>query len=370
MSKLTIDDIVSVVVSTAGASTPRDAFNIGCIVGESAHIDVATRCKTYTSIDGMADDGFVETDPEYKAAALYFGQTPAPQKVVIGRKDATQGSTETWLAAVTDCRAKSSLWYGCYLAGTVTDADHQAVATYLNGKTAAYFMDSSDAADLTTANTGKLGKMFLLTFKRVGGIYSTTAYAGAALMGRAMGLNDGTPRSSFTMAYKNLAGVTPDDLDAGQVANLQAKNANYYVNRSGSFNVLEQGRMMDGTWMDELIQLDQLANDMQIACVDVLTKTPTKIPYTDAGVLQLVLACSGACENAVTRGFLAPGVWNLPDVLDLAQGDTLEAGYLCMAEPVAEQSAANKSLRICPPIYACVNMAGAVHNAAVKIIVE
>lgn len=370
MSKLTIDDIVSVVVSTAGASTPRDAFNIGLIIGASEHISVATRCKTYTSIDGLADDGFLTTDPEYMAAALYFGQNPAPKKLVVGRKDSSQNSTETWLAAVTDCRAKSSLWYSCYIAGTATDADHAAVATYLNGKTAAYFVDSSDATDLTAANTGKLGKLFLLTFKRVAGIYSAVNYAGAALMGRAMGLNDGTPRSSFTMAYKNLAGVTPDDLDAGQVANLQAKNANYYVNRSGSFNVLEQGRMMDGTWIDELIQLDQLANDMQIACVDVLTKTPTKIPYTDAGVLQLVLACNGACENAVTRGFLAPGVWNLPDVLDLAQGDTLEAGYLCMAEPVADQSIANKSLRICPPIYACVNMAGAVHSAAIKVIVE
>lgn len=370
MSKLVIDDIVSVVVTTAGAATPRDGFNIGLIVGTSAHITVANRCKMYSSLDSMVADGFLTTDPEYVAAALYFGQNPAPQKVVIGVKDTAQGTSETWVQAITDCRAKNSQWYGCYIAATLTAADHQAVATYLNGKTACYFMDSADAADLTSGMTGKLGVLSALNFKRVAGMYSATPYAGAAFMGRAMGLNDGTPKSAFTMAYKNLAGVTPDDLDESQVAYLQAKHANYYVVRGGSYYVLEQGVTLDGTWIDELIGLDQLANDMQISCMDVLAKTPTKIPYTDAGVLQLVLACIGACENAVKRGFLAPGVWKQADVLDLAQGDTLEAGYLVQAEPVAEQSAANKALRICPPIYACVNLAGAVHNAAIKVIVE
>lgn len=366
MSKLKIDDIVTVVVETSGAATPRTGFNIGLIVGASEHITTADRCKVYSSLDAMADDGFVETDPEYKAALLYFAQTPKPQKVVIGRKDASQNSTETWVQAITDCCNKNGDFYAVYCAGTLTAAEHQAVATYVETKMLAYFMDSSDAADKTNANTGKIGVLYQLSFKRTVALFSTTLYAAAALMGYAMGANDGTPNSAYTLAYKSLAGVTPDDLSAGEVGYLQGKNANYYVTRGATYMVVEQGKCLNGGWFDELIGIDQLANDMQISCMDVL-KNARKVPYTDTGVLRFVLACSGCCANAVRRGFLAPGVWTQDDVLDVARGDTLPTGYAVQAEPVASQPAADKQLRKCPPLYACVITAGAIHSAVIKV---
>lgn len=369
MSKLNIDSIVNVVVSTAGVATARKGFNVGLIVGASEHITTADRCKAYNSLDAMVDDGFLETDPEYKAAALYFAADARPQKVVIGRKDATQGSTETWVQAVTDCMAKSADWYGCYLAGTVTAADLQAVATYLETKVAALFYDSADAADIGTANTGKIGVMKGLSFKRAIGLYSTTTYAGAALMGYAMGGNDGTPNSHYTLKFKTLPGVTPDDLGETEVTNCKAKNGNVYVCRSATYNQVEDGVCANGGFFDELIGLDQLANDMQLACMDVL-KNARKVPYTDAGALQFVLACNGACQNAVRRGFLAPGIWQKDAVLNLNRGDMLETGYLCQAEAVADQAESQKLLRICPPIYVCANLAGAIHSVAIKVIVQ
>lgn len=368
MSKLKIDDIVSVVVETSGVATPRTGFNIGLIVGDSNHITPADRCKVYSSLDAMAEDGFLETDPEYRAALLYFAQTPKPQKVVIGRRNAAESNGETWVQAITDCCNKNGDFYAVYCAGTLTAAEHQAVATYVETKMLAYFMDSSDAADKTNANTGKIGVLYLLSLKRTVAMYSVTAYAGAALMGYAMGANDGTPNSAYTLAYKSLAGVTPDDLSEGEVGYLQGKNANYYITRGDTYMVVEQGKCLNGGWFDELIGIDQLANDMQISCMDVL-KNARKVPYTDAGVLRFVLACNGCCDAAVKRGFLAPGVWTEDDVLDVARGDTLPDGYAVQAEPVASQSTDNKKLRVCPPIYACVITAGAIHSVAIKVIV-
>ena len=375
MSKLKIDDIVNIVVSTAGASTPRDAFNVGLIVGSSTHITTTDRCKVYTSLASMVDDGFLTTDPEYLAATKYFAQDPAPQKVVIGRRDATETNNtpnETWVEAITACKQKNGEWYSVYVANAtaLTAAEHVAIAAYVQTIIAAYFYDDSAAADITSVTTDVFSLIKAQSYKRAFGLYSSTKYAGAAAMGRAMGLNDGSAGSAFTMAYKALAGVTPDDLGETEVGILKGKYANYYVTRGSSYNVLESGVTGDGSWFDDIIGLDQLANDMQLGCMDLLANTPAKIPYTDAGALQFVLACNEACENAVRRGFLAPGVWNQATVLDLETGDMLEAGYLVQAEPVADQSASNRSLRICPPIYACVNVAGAIHQVTIKVNVQ
>lgn len=375
MSKLKIDDVVNVVVSTAAVATPRDGFNIGLIIGSSTHITTATRCKVYSDLAGMVSDGFVATDPEYKAAEKYFAQNPAPQKVVIGRRDATLNNSvpaETWVEAITACKNINGSWYGVYVADAtgLTSAEHQAIAAYIETIVAAYFFDDSTAADITSATTDVFSVIKGLGYKRTFGLYSATKYAAAAALGFAMGANDGTAGSAYTMFAKSLTGVTPDDLSESEVGYLKGKNANYYVTRGGTYNVLENGVMADGTWFDEVIGLDQLSNDIQLGCMDVLANTRTKVPYTDAGALQFVIACNEACENAANRGFLAPGIWDGNPVLELQTGDTLEAGYLCQAEPVADQTSANRSLRICPPIYACVHLAGAIHSATIKVYVE
>lgn len=375
MSKLNIDDVVNVVVSTAAVATPREGFNIGLILGSSSHISTTDRCKVYSSLDGMLDDSFVATDPEYKAAAMYFAQNPKPSKVVIGRRDATLNNSvpaETWVEAITACRQKNGTWYGLYIADAtgLSTADITAIVTYTETLKVAFFFDDSTAADITSATTDVFSVLMSASRHRVFGMYSGTKYAGAAVMGFAMGANDGTAGSAYTMFGKSLSGVTPDDLSETEVGYLKAKNANYYVTRGGTYNMLENGVMADGTFFDEVIGLDQLSNDIQIGCMDVITKTRTKVPYTDAGSLQFVLACNEACENAANRGFLAPGIWDGPPVLELQTGDTLEAGYLCQAEPVADQSSANRSLRICPPIYACVHLAGAIHSSTIKVYVE
>lgn len=371
MSKLKIDDVVNVVVSTAAVATPREGFNIGLIIGSSNHISTADRCKVYSSLESMVDDGFLTTDPEYLAATKYFAQTPAPQKVVIGRKGDTE-SGETWVQAITACKQKNGEWYGVYVATAtaLSAAEHQAIAAYVETMVAAYFLEDSTAADLTAGTSDVFAVLKAQSLKRTFALYSTTKYAGAAALGFAMGANDGTAGSAYTMAYKTLAGVAPDDLSETDVANLKAKNANYYITRGSGYIVLENGVTSSGAWFDEVIGLDQLANDIQLACMDVLTNTRTKVPYTDAGAMQFVLACNEACEDALTRGFLAPGIWEGNSVLDLETGDTLESGFLCQAEPVADQPASKRSMRICPPIYVCVRLAGAIHSATIKVFVE
>lgn len=367
MPNLKLDDIVQIEISTTGPATARDTFNVGLIVGKSKHIDEKIRVKLYGSVDAMAEDGFIGTDPEYKAALLYFAQKPAPTRVAIG----VCNGNETWADAIKACKGASGDWYACYCAANsgevLTTAEHQANAAYVETLKAAYFFDDSETVDLEAVNTDVFSTLKKLSYRRCPGLYSKTPYAGAALMGFAMGANNGTAGSAYTLYGKTLVGVLPDDLDETAVDNLKTKNANYYVTRGGKYQLVENGVTANGTWFDEVIGIDQLANDMQLGCMDTITKTKTKIPYTDTGALHFVSACNDACSNALTRGFLAPGIWKGKDVLDLQEGDTLENGYMCMAEPVANQPVADKVLRKCPPIYACLNTAGAIHSVVVKV---
>ncbi|MBQ3476788.1 MAG: DUF3383 family protein, partial [Clostridia bacterium] len=205
MSKLKIDDIVNVVVSTAGVATPREGFNVGLIIGSSAHISTADRCKVYSDLEGMVDDGFLTTDPEYLAATKYFSQNPAPQKVVIGRRDATMNNdtpAETWVEAITACKQKNGTWYGVYVANAtaLTSAEIQAIAAYIETIVASFFFEDAIAADITSATTDIFSVLKGLSYKRTFGLYSATKYAGAAALGFAMGANDGTAGSAYTMA--------------------------------------------------------------------------------------------------------------------------------------------------------------------------
>ena len=81
---LPVSDIVNVqVVMTPLAAQTRD-FGSLLILGDSDIIDTTERLRLYTTLDAVADD-FGTVAPEYKAAALYFGQTPQPSTLYLGK---------------------------------------------------------------------------------------------------------------------------------------------------------------------------------------------------------------------------------------------------------------------------------------------
>ena len=88
---------VSRVVSVRTTMSPRavQSRNFGAmlILGSSQVIDTDERTRAYGSIAEVVADFGTEA-PEYKCAVLYFGQSPKPSVLYIGRwaKDATNGS--------------------------------------------------------------------------------------------------------------------------------------------------------------------------------------------------------------------------------------------------------------------------------------
>lgn len=89
---LSVSDVVNVSIVMSPKAAQTRNFGSLLILGDSSVIDTTERLRKYTSIDGIAAD-FGTSAPEYKAAALYFGQTPQPTTCYVGKwaKSATAG---------------------------------------------------------------------------------------------------------------------------------------------------------------------------------------------------------------------------------------------------------------------------------------
>lgn len=371
MALLNIDNIVNINITVSEESNTNLGYNIGLIVGASSHISAATRIKRYANTAEMLADGFLATDPEYLAAVMYFAQSPSPKAVYIGVMDGDSGSSETLLTAVEACWAINSDWYGLYVCDAA-DSVITNIAKWAADHKVCLFYNSSVAAALEAEETSDI----FSTIKALGtnnccGVYSSTNHAAAAVMGLAMGLNDGTEDSAFTLAYKKLNGVSIENLTSAQVATLKDKNANVFLSRAGNYTTLEQGVNNDGTPFDEVLGLHQISGNIQTAIMDLLTNPNTrKIPYTDEGVMRFVSAINDVCAGARRRGFLAPGIWNGGKIMELEDGDALAEGYYVQVETVAGQSAEKRKNRIAPPIYVCLKLAGAIEYAVISVTVE
>jgi Protein of unknown function (DUF3383) len=81
---LAINRLVRTSINLAPLAAARRGFGVLLICGDSDVIDAVERVRTYTGLDSVADD-FGTTAPEYLAAQLYFGQTPRPSTLMIGR---------------------------------------------------------------------------------------------------------------------------------------------------------------------------------------------------------------------------------------------------------------------------------------------
>lgn len=81
---LPVSNIVNVQVSLS--ATPAQGENIDSmlIVGSSSVINVVERMRSYATLAGVAAD-FSNVSPEYLGAQLWFGQSPQPISVNIGR---------------------------------------------------------------------------------------------------------------------------------------------------------------------------------------------------------------------------------------------------------------------------------------------
>lgn len=379
--KLDLRPIVKVDINLSAKAAARKGFNVGLILGSSDVIPVSERVRVYTSPAAMLADGFANTSDEYVAAQLYFNQSPQPDKLCVGVIDTA--NSEDKATAMEACRLANSEWYE-FVALGAADAESEALAAWAESATPRtlhmYTTHSSDVLQPTYDEedpTEQIQDVFMKlkanNYRRSWGVYNSgTANAAAAWMGKANGLNSGTAGSMFTMAYKSAVGITTDSLTEAQVQYVAGSrtttgnNGNVYVTRAEDYDLLQQGYMADGTSFDEIMGLDMLENDIILNVMDLLAQS-RKVPQTPAGVASIINVINQACDKHVRTGFIAPGQWNGSQCLELMTGDYLDAGYLVQSDDLDSQPQADRDKRICPTIYVCVKLAGAIEFVVIEV---
>ena len=487
---LSVSRLVSVQTIFSPVAAGRRGFGTLLILGDSAVIGPSERLRVYTTLEAVAQD-FGVTAPEYYGAALYFGQSPRPAQLMIGRwlssavpaqltgaiLTAAQQTLANWTAIIdgafditidgtdinltalnfssvtnlngvatvvstalntalagascvwngsqfiiygatsgstgaigyaTDTASStvasmmgltagaavavdagadsespavaaalfadlSASWYGLTFcaAATITDAEHLAVAAFIEGASKArrYGVTVQSTQAINPLSDTDLGSQLKAAgYRRTSWIYSShNPYAVCSMFARAFAVNFSGNRTTITLMYKQLPGVVYEQLTETQAQALESKNGNVYVLYDNDTAILQYGVNCDGSYFDELHGADWLADAIQVALYNVLYQSQTKIPQTDEGTAQLVNAAQRVLDQAVQNGFAAPGIWNADGFGTLQRGDRLDSGYYVYMPSVDDQDQSEREERMAPPMQIAVKLAGAIHTADVII---
>lgn len=80
-----VSKVVNVSIVTSPTFPQRRGFGVLNVIGESARLPLGERIRFYADMDGVKED-FESTDEEYKAALVYFSQSPRPTEIAISRR--------------------------------------------------------------------------------------------------------------------------------------------------------------------------------------------------------------------------------------------------------------------------------------------
>lgn len=141
MSGLSVSDLVRVTISLTPAGAQPLSFGILMVAGDSSVINGTQRLRSYNDYNSVSTD-FGVNAPESKAAALYFGQTPQPATINIGRwlRVATAGENDGGI--LSSSQQTLALWTSITSGGFTVSIDGTAynitalnftAATNLNG---------------------------------------------------------------------------------------------------------------------------------------------------------------------------------------------------------------------------------------------
>lgn len=318
----------------------------------------------------------VTSTVDYATAPTGAG-APTDIGAMLGARAADLGVKTTGVAAesVTDSlnalQDKNQSWYGVTFTNELTEAQLKEAAAWSEARvkifgfttSASNVQDAAVSNDIASFMKANLYDRTFYTYD------NDDAYQVVSAFARAFTVNFNEQNSTLTLKFKQLPGTTPVVITESQRQALLSKNCNYYT-YFGDSAMLAEGVMASGKFFDEIHGLDWLQNAIETNVFGYLFTRTTKVPQTDKGVAALVQQVEKACQEGVSNGLLAPGVWNGEDLGEMKSGAFLPKGFYVYAQPVAEQNQSDREARKSPPIQVIAKGAGAIHFADVTVTFE
>lgn len=318
---------------------------------------ITDRIKLYSSLAGLAVD-YVSTDEAYLAGASYFSQSPAPTEFYVGQVDGD--ALELYADALDAMVAINPEFYCVTVEASARDdiALVGPIALWAESNQRAFFNVSNDIDCLAIAVTTDI----MTALKTAGYDRTYTQYSSVATEYPDTGVFAILATTSYrgtntlkTLKFKNVVGITAENIDAGSLASLHDKNGNVLY-ETASIRMLDNGKTAGGSWIDEVIGTDALAEEIRVRVFGLLSRTSSKVPYNEKGMGLIEAEVEGALLQYVTNGFLSTAI--------TVDGDLLPA-YVISHTPVILASVVDKSARIAPDVEFTARLAGAIHEITV-----
>lgn len=323
----------------------------------------------------------VSTVATGSTAFMGYASAPASGSDISAMTGLTQAKAHTPIPGYdaetpAECAAEladvSGEWYGLTFAATapITDDEHVDVAAFIEATTKSRVcgFTITDPRAKSATFTNDLGsRLKALGYNRSLVLFSAVPHAVASLFGRAFTVNFNGSKTTITLKFKQLPGVTAEFLKESEAKALGGKNINYFAEYDNDTAIVEEGVVGSGAFFDEIHGLDWLENAVQTNVWNLLYTSRTKVPQTEEGVNRIIARIASVMKQGVVNGLIAPGIWNADGFGQLREGDYLEDGYYIYSQPIVDQDQSEREQRKAPPIQSAVKLAGAIHFSDVAI---
>ncbi len=366
---LSINTIARVVVNTVRASASSASFDTGLLLVPDTNFTAERRLQIYHSgteaAAGLTEFGFATTSEAYKSAVKYFAASPAPARLLVSCYPVSE-QVWTALEAVLELTAD---FYGVMPCDSLAGDVLSGLALRMEAISQPLVL-FAPVLSFSAAANGSLDLLYQGQYKRTLPFCCEAVSDCAALMGTTMGLELSHKASAFALCYKTIQGVLPADLTQTQVDSIKEKNGNVYIARGYTHFLLENGTMANGQRYDEVLYIDQIANDLQNAAVSLLAENPDKLPQTDDSTAQFVNRFSSILMNYTDMGVLATASWRGADIGPVRFGDIIENGFYLWADSYDDQPDADRMAHKAVPVQCALCLAGSIESIVITVNVQ
>lgn len=316
--------------------------------------------------DQQSVEGLFGTNSDTaNATRPFFSQTPRPRQILIAPWDTEGQSPQEAMAALQDVYPG---WYAATFVGELTDQQIEDIGDWIMAAEMKAFGVTTNKPDhIEQVESNPFKRLYDKLAGRVLAIYDKDdPYAVMSLLARGLSVNFAANNSTITLKFKQLPGVTADNISLTEAAKCKALGINFYTYYDDAAMVAE-GTTIGKRFFDEIHGLDWFVDAVQKEVFATMYRTPTKVPLTDPGTARLMAAVEKVCLEGVNNGLMAPGIWNGDPFGTLQSGDRLDDGYYIWADTVDNLSTSDREQRKAPPIQTAIKLAGAIHSVDVIV---
>lgn len=280
-------------------------------------------------------------------------------------------AAETITASLNAIQNIDTDWYGLLFTKEVRDGIQingedavEAAADWCEARIKVFGNTSNDLDVLDSVTTNDIASVLSAkNLRRTMTTYSfyPDQYPSASILGRAFTVNFGQPNSTLTLKFKQMPGITVEQLTQSQKSVLDSKKANALI-EVGASDMFAESFMASGVFFDEVHGIDWLQNAIETNVFGYLLTRTTKVPYTNKGTAALEQQVISALDEAVRNGLVAPG--------ETIDGRFLATGYETVVIPVEDINQSDKEARHYPGLSFTVLGAGAIHSVQINGIFE